>query len=210
MESGNGQEQGSGRIAAALLTTLKRLSDVQESQKRIEDRQQESGEELARYTERQVKIENDLGQGLGAVDGRIESVRIAGEALGKSIEKLREEKKPVRWKHHLRAGGILLGVLGVGLVVGWLWALSWLRVDETARMSMENERLSMENEKLSMDAERDIGHAVMVKLKNADEEHRHLIAALLSSEEMSKEQRKKIRKWLNARTGKSSGGKPGK
>ena len=85
MESGNGQEQGSGRIAAALLTTLKRLSDVQESQKRIEDRQQESGEELARYTERQVKIENDLGQGLGAVDGRIESVRIAAKSLGKSI-----------------------------------------------------------------------------------------------------------------------------
>jgi hypothetical protein len=215
MESSCSQEQGSGRIAAALLTTLKRLSDVQESQKRIEEQTRKATDDLYQYGGRLGNIEEKesdqydimahnskvLTERLESIDGNLKSIRKTTSAI---------HKNPVRWKHHLRAGGLLLGALGIGLVVGWLWALTWLRVDETERMALGNERMSIENQRSSLDAERDVGHAVMVNYGYADEERRDLIKLLISSEEMSSNQRKRIWKWLEARSGKSSGRKAGK
>ena len=63
METTNQNEQGAGRIAAALSATLKGIFEVQESQKRIEDQHKKSGEERSLYSDRLLKIESGLGQG---------------------------------------------------------------------------------------------------------------------------------------------------
>lgn len=214
MESSNAQEQGSGRIAAALLTTLKRLSDVQESQKRVEDRQKETAYNLSQYGGRLDNIETKeikqydimahnskvLTQRLDSIDGHLKSIRKTTSAM---------TKKSFSWKHRARAAIFVLGALGIGLVVGWLWALTWLRVDETERVAMENVRLSMENKKLSLGDEREIGHAVMVNYGHADKERRRLISLLISSDEMSKNQRRRIRNWLEDQARKPNGRRDG-
>lgn len=215
METTNQNEQGAGRIAAALSASLKALSEVQEAQKRIEDRLDRlsdlaSRDRIGEVKERLGSLESAMGRRLEQLTRHVVDLNSTGEALGRAFEESRKEKKPVRWKHHLRAGGLLLGALGIGLMAGWLWALSWLRVDETARMVMENNRLSMENQRLSFDDEREIGRAVMVNYGHADQERRQLISLLISSDEMSKNQRRRTRKWLKAQAKKPIGRRPGK
>lgn len=200
------RDQGAGRIAAALSASLNALSELQESQKRIENRQKKSAVELDRYSGLLLQIGKDFEEGLGAIEGRIKSVRASTDSLGKSIESSKE-KKPIRWKHNIRAGAVISGALAFGLMIGWMWALGWLRVDETARMAREKERMiiknewqAMINEKLAMDAEREIGRVVLAKVGYADDEQRNLILRLISSEAMSKKDRKKLKKWLETRS----------
>jgi len=212
MDTARNQEQGAGRIAAALSATLKTLSELQESQKRIEDRQKEAAYNMSQYDGRLGTIETKesdqydimahnskvLTELLDSINGKLKSIKKTTSHLG---------KKPIRWKHHLRAGSIVAGAMAFGLMVGWMWALGWLRIDETARMAMEKERMlikneyqAMINEKLAMDAERDVGHAVMVNYGYADEKRRDLIMLLISTEDMSKKKRKQLRKWLDSRS----------
>ena len=211
MDTEKNYDQGAGRIAAALSASLKALSELQESQKRIEDRQKEAANDLTQYGGRLGNIETKeskqydimahnskvLTERLDSINEKLKSIRKNTSSLG---------KKPVRWNHHLRAGGIVSGTLVLGLLVGWMWALSWLRMDETARMAMENERLAMKNElqamineNLAMDAERDIGRVVMSEVGHADEEQGRLIMLLLSSDAMNKKERMKLRKWLESK-----------
>jgi hypothetical protein len=179
-------EQGASKIAAALVGALKGLAEVRESQKRIEDQQKKSGEELARQAEHLKRTENGLEQAFRSLRSRIDWIEMAAKELLSSIEHLKVEKKPVRWKHHLRAVGVVLGALGIGLLVGWLWALSWVRTDETERKVL--------------DEEREVGHALMMKVKRADDEQLDQITAPLTSADMSSEYRQRVRKWLGERS----------
>jgi hypothetical protein len=212
MDTARNQEQGAERIAAALSATLKALSGLQESQKRIEDRQKEATYNMSQYDGRLGIIETKesdqydiMAHNSKVLTGRLDSINAKLKSIKKKTSHL--GKKPIRWKHHLRAGAIVAGALAFGLMVGWMWALGWLRIDETARMAMEKERAlikneyqAMRNEKLAMDAEREIGHAVVVKVGYADDEQRSLILRLISSEAMSKKDRRKFKKWLESRS----------
>lgn len=216
MDTAKNQEQGAGRIAAALSASLKALSELQESQKRIEDRQKEAAYNMSQYDGRLGTIETKesdqydimahnskvLTERLDSINGKLKSIKKRTSHLG---------KKPIRWKHHLRAGAIVAGALVFGLMVGWMWALGWLRIDETARMAMEKERMlikneyqAMINEKLAMDKERDIGRVVVSRFGHANDEQQRLISMLLSGETMSKNERRKLKKWLESRSRRST------
>jgi len=186
MGTASQNEQGASKIAAALAAALKGLAEVRESQKRIEDQQKKSGEEMARQAEHLKRTDNGLEQAFRSLRSRIDWIHMAAKEILVSCDRLKEEKKPVRWKHHLNLVGIVVLAVGIGLLSGWLWALGWVRADE-----MESKVL---------DEEREVGHALMMKVKRADDEQLDQITALLTSADMSSEYRQRVRKWLGERS----------
>lgn len=134
METTSQNEQGAGRIAAALSASLKALSEVQESQKRIEDWQKKSGEELARYDKRLAEIEKKetgqydimarnskvLGDRLSSIDGHLKSVLKKNSSMEKKLE-ARLVERDLFWGFLPKKWLLWVAILAFGVLFGRAW-----------------------------------------------------------------------------------------
>jgi hypothetical protein len=85
---------------------------------------------------------------------------------------------------------MLLAALGLGLLAGWLWALSWLRVTELEQVKASTDARVLEEAKgLS-----DLGQMVMAKYERANPQERELLMKLLSEEGLKPDELERLKR----------------
>jgi hypothetical protein len=89
-----------------------------------------------------------------------------------------------------KLGAMLLAALGLGLLAGWLWALSWLRVTELEQVKASTDARVLEEAKgLS-----DLGQMVMAKYERANPQERELLMKLLSEEGLKPDELERLKR----------------
>jgi hypothetical protein len=142
METARNQEQGAGRIAAALSASLKALSDLQESQRRIEERYKKSSDQLARYEKLWSKIKDTQNKQYGIMktnkvnlvshlEGINQSLRSINQKSA-GIEKrlnAKEVERDLFWGFLPKKWVLWVVILTFGILFGRAWGFKVQRDD---------------------------------------------------------------------------------
>ena len=124
------REQRAGRIAAALSASLNALSELQESQRRIEDRHNKSSDLLARYEKLWKKIENTQDKQYDIM--KINKVNLVSnlEGTNENLRSIRHSVDTISQKSTAMEKKLESTVNEIGLFWGFLpkrWVL-WLAI----------------------------------------------------------------------------------
>jgi len=111
-------------------------------------------------------------------------------------------KKP-EWTRLAKLGGMLLGTLGLGLMIGWLWALGWLRVTESEQEKAAADAKVTELKQALDEAQKVIEfcRSGMAQFNRASPQERELMSKLMAkmllNEGLTPDELKQLEKLVN-------------